>query len=280
MIEILAWIGNRIGRPPGWERVVRQFASPEKCRAMREICIVSDGVVFVAQPAVPIGWHIAFFGTYEPELRNIFRGVLPLGGIAVDVGANVGWHTLLMARLVGDSGRVLAAEANPSVRERLQCNLRLNRFGQVEVVPYAIADAEGMVDFLGPDAKDPGSGDGHIVTAEACTGQETFRVESRRLDAILAAARIGRLDLIKIDVEGFEWQVLKGAEWAVTEYRPHIIFEYDASYAPRGEGTPALMEDFFGKHRYRLFEITRNWATAMEPGNWPNCANIWAIPAD
>ena len=70
MIEMLAWIGNRIGKPPGWERVVMLFASPEKCRAMRDICVVRDGVAFFAQPSVPLGWRVAFFGNYEPELRG------------------------------------------------------------------------------------------------------------------------------------------------------------------------------------------------------------------
>lgn len=277
-IEILAWIGSRIGKPPGWERVVRLLAPPEKCRAMPEICVTRDGIVCVVQPAVPLGWYVAFFGTYEPELRAIVRAVLPLGGVAVDVGANVGWHTLLMARLVGESGRVLAAEANPSVRERLSRNLALNRFSQVEIVPYALADTEGTVDFFGPDADDPGSGDGHVVT-DAQERRGTFAVESRQLDRILASARIGRLDLIKIDVEGFEWPVLKGAEKVVAEYRPHIIFEYNASYASRGGGTPALMEEYFRRHGYRLFAIARAWAVAVEPGRWPQSAELWAVPA-
>src|SRR6266404_5658147 len=99
-VEILSWIGNRIGKPPGWERIVRMFVSPEKCRGWPEVCLVRDGAVFLAQPGVPVGWHVVFFGTYEPELREIFRAVLPTGGVAIDIGANVGWHTLLMARLV------------------------------------------------------------------------------------------------------------------------------------------------------------------------------------
>ena len=280
MVEFLAWISNRIGKPPGWERVVRRFASPEKCRSMRELCVVRDGVVFLAQPAIPLGWHVAFFGTYEPELRQIFRTVLPEGGVALDVGANVGWHTLLMARLVGEGGRVLAAEANPSVRKRLEDNLKLNRFRQVEIIPYAIANAEGTVEFYGPDADDPDSGNGHVV-ADAATGRgEIIRVETRRLDVILPATQIERLDLIKIDVEGFEWPVLQGAEQSIEKFRPHIVFEYNAEYASRGGGTPEQLEEYFQKHRYRLFAIGRNWAEAVARGNWPQCADIWAVPAN
>ncbi len=245
---------------------------------MRDICVVRDGIIFIAQPAVPIGWHIAFFGTYEPEVREIFRAVLPVGGIALDVGANVGWHTLLMARLVGDAGRVLAVEPNPSVLKRLEYHVLLNRLEQVDIIPCAIADAEGTVEFYGPDANDAGSGDGHVVTA-AMKGQHgIIRVETRRLDTILPATQIERLDLIKIDVEGFEWQVLQGAEQTVAKFRPHIVFEFDAAYTARGAGSPDVIWQFFQRHRYSLYAIGRNWAEEMDLSNWPQCANIWAVP--
>jgi FkbM family methyltransferase len=276
--ELLALIGRRIGKPRGWERIVRLFVSPEKCATIPELCLVRDGSVFLAQPAVQIGWHVAFFGSYEPEIRDIFRTVLPLGGVALDIGANVGWHTLLMARLVGDQGRVLAAEPNPSVRKRLLNNLNLNRFNQVDVVPYAIADTEGTVEFFGPEADDGDSGNGYIVNDGSTAPQETIRVETRRLDAIVAAAQINRLDLIKIDVEGFEWPVLQGGEQTITKFRPHIILEYDANYASRGGGSPSAVLEFFREHGYRLFTIGRTWATAVELSNWPDCANIWAVP--
>lgn len=278
MVEILAWIGIRIGKPPGWERVVRMFISPEKCRSMREICVARDGMVFFAQPAVPIGWHVAFFGTYEPELREIFRTVLPAGGVALDVGANVGWHTLLMARLVGPGGRVIAAEPNPSVRKRLEDNLNVNGFRQVQVVPCAIADTEGTVEFFGPEADDPRSGDSHVVTGTATEKRGVIRVETRRLDAIVSEARIERVDLIKIDVEGFEWPVLRGAAETIAEFRPHIVFEYNAEYCSRGAGNPPMLWDFFQTNRYRLFATGRAWAVEIDLSSWPQCSDIWAVP--
>jgi FkbM family methyltransferase len=277
-VEILAWIGSRIGKPPGWERVVRMFASPKKCREMREICVVRDGVIFLANPAVPIGWHIMFFGSYEPEVREIFRAVLPIGGVALDIGANVGWHTLLMARLVGRDGRVLAVEPNPSVRERLQAHLILNRFPQVEVIPFALADTEGTVAFFGPDANDVASGDGHVVTEVAAEQRDFFQVETRRLDFVFRESMAKRLDLIKIDVEGFEWPVFQGGEQIIEEFRPHIVFEFNSEYSVRGGGSPEVLEEFFKRHGYRLFEIGRSWAEELEPQSWPTCADIWAVP--
>jgi len=257
-IEILAWIGNRIGKPPGWERVVRLFASPEKCQAMPAVCVAQDDLMFIAKPSVPIGWHVAFFGTYEPELRKIFRAVLPVGGVAIDIGANVGWHTLLMARLVGNGGTVLAVEPNPSVRRDLETNLKLNRFGHVAVIPYALADSEKLVESFGPDANDARSGNGHVVSASSTDRRAIIQVETRSLDTIVTTAAIDRVDLIKIDVEGFEWPVLQGARLTIEKFRPHVVFEYIDEYASRGQGTPEMFEQYFRQHRYRLFSIKRN----------------------
>jgi FkbM family methyltransferase len=278
-IQPLAWIGNRLGKPPGFERIVRWLAPPTKCGHLRELCLVRDGLVFLANPTIPVDWHITFFGTYEPEIRTIFRAVLQSGGICVDIGANVGWHTLLMASLVGANGRVLAVEANPAMLKRLQDNLGANRLSQVEVVPFAMTEAEGEVEFYAPDASDPVSGTGRVIgTPSEATAGQTIRVQGRRLDTIIAATQIERLDLIKIDVEGFELPVLRSGEEAIAKFRPHVVFEYNSEYAHRGGGTPAGTTEFFLRLRYRLFAIRRNWAEAIESDRWPVCSDIWAVP--
>lgn len=277
-VDALAWVGQRIGKPRGWERMVRLFASPEKCRDMHEVRVVRDGSIFLAQPSVHLGWHVKLFGTYEPELRKVFRNVLSSGAVAVDVGANVGWHTLLMARLVGEGGRVLAVEANPSVRARLVEHLDLNRLEQVEVIPYAVADREGCVAFQAPDRENPAAGDGHVVANAEVGDRDVIHVESRTLDAICEIAHIARLDLIKIDVEGFEWPVLKGAERTIAKFRPHIVFEYIGEYSDRGGGTPHVLSTYFAKHGYRLFAVGRSRSELLTAEMWPSATNIWAVP--
>jgi len=277
-VQLLAWLGNRFGKPRGFERIVRWFASPEKCGDLPELRLVRDGLIFLARPGVQVDWHVIFFGTYEPGVRRIFRKVLPLGGVALDIGANVGWHTLLMASLVGASGRVLAVEANPFLRQRLYDHLCLNHLRQVDVMPYAVAETEGIIEFYAPALNDPNSGNGHIVEPGPAFPGGTIRVEARRLDAITSASGIERLDLIKIDVEGFEWRVFRGGEETIAKFRPHIIFEYDRKSGSRGGGTPELISEFLRAQRYQLFAIRRNRAQAIEGGSWPQSADIWAVP--
>jgi FkbM family methyltransferase len=236
-----------------------------------------DGSLFLIRPGLPLGWYVTFFGSFEPELREIFRAVLPPAGVAIDIGANVGWHTLLMARLSGTHGRVLAVEPNPSVRAQLARNIRLNRLDHVDVIPYVVAETEKSLAFCGPDANDPSSGDGYVASADEAR-TDLLSLDARPLDAITGEARLERLDLIKIDVEGYEWPVLQGGEHTIAKWRPYIVFEFDRAYAGRGGGTPELIADFFDRHGYELFEVQRGRAQAVELSNWPNCANLLAIP--
>lgn len=275
--ELLAWLGNRLGKPPGFERVVRFLLPPECCAALPEVCLVRDGSLFLTKPALPLGWHIGFFGSYESELREIMRTVLPAGGTAIDVGANAGWHTLFMARLVGAHGRVLAVEPNPSVREHLRRNIVINRLGQIEVVGSALAEAPGTLSFVAPDAEHPASGSGHVVADDAAP-PDAVRVAASTLDILAAEKRLARLDVLKIDAEGFEWPILQGAETSIARFRPYIIFEFDQAYAAHGRDSGRLFAEFFRRHNYQLFAVGRNWAELIDKEKWPSTANVFASP--
>jgi FkbM family methyltransferase len=277
-IDLLAWIGSRMGKPPGWERVVRAIASPESCRAMPDVCVIRDGTIFTVKPGIPLGWHVIMFGSYEPELREVLRAVLRKGGVAVDGGANTGWHTMLMAILVGDEGRVLAIEPNPSVRQRLDEHRELNRLRQVEVLTCALSNAEGRVAFDAPSVDDAASGDGHIVGNSQPASPRLVEADARTLDAIVETRALTKVDLVKLDLEGSEWPALRGGERTIARFRPHVIFEYVEEYAGRGGGTPEVLREYFQRHGYRLFELGRHEAGEIDARRWPSAANIWAVP--
>jgi FkbM family methyltransferase len=278
VVKSLAIIGSWIGKPPGWERVVRWLAPPEKLTGIPDLQLVRDDISFIVQPSVLIGWHILFFGSYEAELRRLFRTILPRGGVAIDVGANVGWHATLMASRVGSTGRVLAIEPNPSVRKRLSDNLSLNQMNNVDVIPYVIADFDGVVDFLDLHADEIGSGSGHVVASADAEQCETIKVETRRLDHVIAGSNIHRIDLLKIDVEGYEWPALQGGAESIAKFRPHIVFEYDAAYAMRGGGSPITLLKFFNNLNYTLTSVGRRLRSMETDEGWPKCTNIWAKP--
>jgi len=140
---------------------------------------------------------------YNREELEFLRGYLPQGGVAVDVGANVGTFALPLGRHVGPRGLVIAIEPHPVTHARLSFNRNASGLGQVRLVAAAAGETDGEV-MIETDGDNLGAS--HIVTNTI--GAETFRVPGLRLQAILEQAGATKVDALKIDVEGFEDRVL------------------------------------------------------------------------
>jgi predicted O-methyltransferase YrrM len=97
-----------------------------------------------------IDWNLLFRGDYEPHLTRIWSQLATKGGVAIDVGANIGAHTLTMAKCVGPQGRVLAFEPNPLVRQVMVRNLALNGITQVDVFECGLGSARGSLPLRVP----------------------------------------------------------------------------------------------------------------------------------
>lgn len=272
----MAWLGPKIGKPRGWERVVRRIVPFEACAGLPQKWIRREGTVFLSKPSVPIGYNVTFFGTYEAGLRALMRRKLTPGSVAVDIGANVGWHTMLMARLVGNKGRVFAVEANPSVRERLELHLQANHLANATIVPSAMGHCAGKLRFLAPPVDSIGAGDGHVAGPEDAL--HVVETDVTTLDELVERESLGRLDFVKIDVEGFEWPVLQGGVQALARFRPVICFEFNSVYTGRGEGTSAELQQFFNRLEYDLAVMARGGLRPLSDDAWPDCANLVATP--
>jgi FkbM family methyltransferase len=175
-----------------------------------EVVERSDGMRFeldlhsVAQRAV------AYELSDEAELRLIADLIGP-GEIALDVGANIGLYTVIMGRAVGAAGRVYSFEPNPPTAARLRRNVELNALGNVEVFELAVADAVGAANLRLPDAREPG-----LATIVGDSGP-AVPVETITIDSFLEQRHIGRVALLKLDVEGAELDALTGATGAVRD---------------------------------------------------------------
>jgi FkbM family methyltransferase len=251
--DTLVGIGRVIGKPPGWERLVRALAPPSRFAGGTPHSMpVSEGYTFPVDPGTLIGWHIHFFGGYEPEVRQQIKRWLSPGDTAIDVGANVGWHALLMARLVGPGGRVYAFEPSASTRARLQAASDANQLTQITTDPRAVSDRVGPAAFRAPQAGDVWDGTGSL-TAMPTPGTRT--VECVTLDAFVQERAIERLALIKIDVEGWEQSVLRGARRTLEILGPAILFEYDPAYVARCDGSAAGLTACLKDAGYVLFRL-------------------------
>jgi FkbM family methyltransferase len=140
---------------------------------------------------------------YNLEELTFLRTYTPVGGVFVDVGANVGTYAMVLAAHVGAAGKVIAIEPHPVPSGRLTFNRKASGFTQVSLVAAAAAASDGAL-MMETDSDNIGAS--HVVTGDA--GSHTFKVAALRLQRILEEAGIDHVDSLKIDVEGFEDRVL------------------------------------------------------------------------
>jgi FkbM family methyltransferase len=142
--------------------------------------------------------------------------------VALDVGANLGNHTLVMAHYCS---AVHAVEPMPVTRRKLQDNVARNRLRNVRVYDCALGERSGVAElYVG---KDPNAGASTIIREAAHPGAERVAVVVRAGDELLAAAGVRRVDLVKIDVEGAEVRVLQGLQRTIERDRPLIFLEWN-----------------------------------------------------
>src|SRR5258708_2360140 len=162
-----------------------------------------------------------FEGGGEPEVQAALQRYLRPGMIFYDIGANIGFFSLLAARIVGEDGRVIAFEADPEIAARLRGHIVRNNFRAISVEEKAVWSEPGTVLFARTDpAASPDRGLGHVVANGAA---DTIQVDAVSLDEYVRTAPSP--DFLKCDVEGAEVEIFRGAQRLLTEKGPIILCE-------------------------------------------------------
>jgi len=199
-----------------------------------------------------------FMGCYEPVNTFLFKQILRPGGTAVDVGANIGYFTLLAASLVGEGGRVIAAEAHPRNFEILAAAVERNGLKQVRPVNLGLSDENGSGQIIMADQKEYANRTASMVPQSGLTGPT---IQLRTLDDCMAEWGIDVVDLLKIDVDGFETKVVRGGAKSLASGRiRNVIVEFDerwlsASGSSVDELTSLLHAAGFREARHRILSF-------------------------
>lgn len=296
--EGLAHYRQRLASGATLTQVVNEFLSsvefsrrhPDlyKAGSTAQMVSTAEGFrIYVDPTDYAVGHTIARTGVYEPDVTAVVRRDLEPGNTFVDIGANVGWFSLLGASLVGPGGRVVAVEPNPSNVALLTKSAGENGFANLEVLTVALSDRSSAV------ALETDGSNGRIVPIEGppqSPVRASWVVAAQPLDELLATMALSRVDLVKLDVEGAEPLVLRGAASTLARYRPLIITEFfpralDAS--PWGDAPGYL--DMLRQLGYRLLVIGAGEGPArhgasddliMSLANQPGCdqLNLLAVP--
>ena len=162
-------------------------------------------------------------GLGEPEVQRAMQQHLRRGMTFYDLGANIGFFSLLAARLVGSSGKIFSFEADPEIATRLRENLVRNNFAHAAVEEKAVWSEPGKVSFVRVDSNtSPDRGLGQVSTAES-SSVNTVAVEAISLDQFISTHPAP--GFVKCDVEGAEVAVFQGAERLLHEFRPILLIE-------------------------------------------------------
>lgn len=165
---------------------------------------------------------ILMTGMWEAQESAFLDNNLKPGDVFVDVGAHVGYYTLLAAKLVGESGKVIAVEPNPPTIVRLEKDIALNPFKNIIVQKVACTDKETTLKFFQATLENTGNSSMNQGNAKDST---EISVRGVPLDKIVQDLGIKRVDLVKIDVEGGEMSVLGGMTNIIATYHPKFAIE-------------------------------------------------------
>jgi FkbM family methyltransferase len=172
-----------------------------------------------------------WLGTYEPELQQAINELVKPGMVAYDVGANIGYITILLAQAVGEAGRVISFEALPGNVERLLANLALNKLeSQVQVEAAAVVDRSRQVEFLAGPSGGMGKAQGSAGRQNVHYSQ-TLQVPGLSLDEYVCQSSHPMPQVIKIDIEGGEVLALPGMRGLLREAKPLILMELHGAEA-------------------------------------------------
>lgn len=198
----------------------------KKCRRGYMLYSIND---------ITIGRSLDLYGEFSEQEAALFEKLIQPGDVVIEAGANIGSHTVALARFVGPSGKVIAFEPQMVLFQNLCANVALNGFTNVTTLNAAVGNIAEPLKLPKIDYDQPGLFGAHAIGGDSDGGDSSGdMVSCVRLDDCV---RTNKCRLLKVDVEGMELEVLKGAQKLVEQYKPVLYVEND-----REDKSEALIE--------------------------------------
>ena len=219
----LRWLGHQRWLRYGVrDRLLRLLRHPERVDD-RAFEVPFAGFVYPGQMNRWIDWIVYYYGAYELDELELLRTLLTHRpeAVALDIGANVGHHALYLASFCAE---VHAFEPYETVSRCLDEKVRRNRLAHIHLHRVGLGERDEELDFFAPQGANTGTGT-FVAGHETQNNRLAGRLRLVRADDYLARLRLSTVDLIKIDVEGFELSVLRGLRATLGRYRPMVMME-------------------------------------------------------
>lgn len=229
VMRFARWIGRQSWIPRGRDRILRLLFPPDnRPHFLFEVDFFTQK--YRGDLAHFIDWMVFFYGSYAMEELSLLRACAEAirsrkkGPVLfLDIGANVGHHSLYMAPF---ADQVISFEPFPPLQAQIQEKMALNNLANVTLVPFGLGDKDEVLDYHpGPEGN---SGTGSFVSDDNGRNAPPVKLQIKRGDSVLEQLGVGKVDLIKIDVEGFEPAVLRGLAHRIQSDRPMIMMELNS----------------------------------------------------
>ena len=196
-----------------------------------------------------------FYGTYEAGTLFIMKNCLRHSDTFLDVGANIGLMSLYASFLVGDKGKVYSFEPEPKIFSIFLQNISLNQRENIIPLNIALGGSKGQGNlYLNPDF---GSGSTSLIKPKYNSSRNCIKTQIESMDEVISSYKISGITMIKIDTEGYEALVLKGAEKLLkSDKAPVVCFEFSKHTTPFGCNYMTNMLNFISNiNNYKIFKL-------------------------
>ncbi|MBZ0199932.1 MAG: FkbM family methyltransferase, partial [Ignavibacteriaceae bacterium] len=196
-----------------------------------------------------------YWGEFERENIKFFKSLVRQGQTIFDVGANIGIYSLTAARVMNNSGRVYCFEPSDWAYNRLRENVAINRFSNIEIIKKGVSNKSGTIDFYicHDDAYNS------IGSKPMMEVEKVVPIQVTTIDEFCDAQKIPHIDILKIDAEGADYLILKGAKVMISKQNAPIIFcEFNRSISDGFDFSKNDFINYLVKNSFSAYELKDN----------------------
>jgi len=203
-----------------------------------------DNITYELDLSLMIDSNIYYYGVYEPDTTKFINEFVKKDMVVLDIGANSGCHTLRFAKLVGDKGEVFAFEPT-KIFEKLHRNVKLNNFKNVTLENIALSDKNEVKEIAFA----------YQWSLISSVKEEKELISFITLDEYVQIQKINKIDLIKIDVDGYETKIIRGAQKTLKKFKPVIIIEFGKRLQERYGDTIEKLIELLSSLEYSFYSV-------------------------